>query len=889
MNTFGSRSGSALIITLALVTLIALLVLGLLETSAIERAASASHLEGARAEFFANEGIDRVVATLRAVTTPPATGTTNYWISEPGQLDVVTSGGPALPNNFVQLSSGQATGASTNTGVTSYFVAPNLNVPSFTDTNSFLVTGDKYASGPATAMQLSWVYVRQSGTLDTSANPGTTSTTDPIIGRYAYWTDDESSKVNYNLAWTRNSTNAAILSSPTMVDLTALTNDLPTVDSLHSSITLNTNFAPLAGGFLNSRDDGQRVSPNIAAFISANYFDLTYYNNDPDMTFFNEPRIVLTTQQNRVPTNSSGNPALPFLDILTPENKDPGLYSNLDWTKVNTTINMLMLYLQRTDWPMASGASFQQKYYTGNTTRLAQLAIDIIDYVRCKESSMTAVPPLRVQAATSGTITTYANGASAPYTFPSNFLGTTRGPMITEAAVWIPGTTTGTAPSVVWNAQVVFEIFLPKNYGLASFDLTKLSVFAEVETPLSNPSSTVSVSSTEMLVGTTTLAAGQYAVVSQLMAIPVAAMPTRLQSVGLRLSLTPTPGGGRLTITPLTDGPTSAMSVIVDPATSTLTLSALHSVELNDPRIGQYSGDWLPSTPGPNTFGAPNSTSTLGKSGALYFYNPQQDTDGNGNLTDASLFMPPPAGTTYNGYTNTAGVVTSVGELGYVNTGVEGYGRPGVPWRTFRLQPTSSTGTAVPDWALMDVFTVPYVTPTNATSVFRPNGTSVGGRVNLNAQVTPFTNSFSRVNPLTALFLNSGTNSLNLANTMGLADAQTLAQNIAKGPLNGTLAANGKNYSLNNAYFSPGQIVEMQGVADRGEQSEEFVRQITSQMTVRSNTFTVYSIGQAIKQTTAGQLTITSQRRLEALVERYTDSATGTIRFRTAELHILSQ
>ncbi len=124
---------------------------------------------------------------------------------------------------------------------------------------------------------------------------------------------------------------------------------------------------------------------------------------------------------------------------------------------------------------------------------------------------------------------------------------------------------------------------------------------------------------------------------------------------------------------------------------------------------------------------------------------------------------------------------------------------------------------------------------------------------------------------------------------MGLADAQALAQNITKGPQNGTLAANGKNYSSNNAYFSPGQIVEMQGVADRGEQSEEFVRQIASQMTVRSNTYTVYSIGQAIKQTASGQLTITGQRRLEALVERYSDASTGIIRFRTAELHIQSQ
>jgi hypothetical protein len=75
--------------------------------------------------------------------------------------------------------------------------------------------------------------------------------------------------------------------------------------------------------------------------------------------------------------------------------------------------------------------------------------------------------------------------------------------------------------------------------------------------------------------------------------------------------------------------------------------------------------------------------------------------------------------------------------------------------------------------------------------------------------------------------------------------------------------------------------VEIDGVADKGEKSEELIRNISNLITARGDVFNVYSIGQALQQTRDGKLVVTGEQRLQAMLERYptTDPTTGTVTF----------
>ena len=168
----------------------------------------------------------------------------------------------------------------------------------------------------------------------------------------------------------------------------------------------------------------------------------------------------------------------------------------------------------------------------------------------------------------------------------------------------------------------------------------------------------------------------------------------------------------------------------------------------------------------------------------------------------------------------------------------------------------------------MDLFTAPVLPPKGGEYVYSPGAGStnrsktVGGRVNLNSQPAGFTN-MSRLNPLAAVLQGVRTSFSNTA-TNSPAQAATLAGNIC----NRTLAAGGKSYGYPDGFDSPGEIVEIAGIADTGEASEELVRQVANLFTTRGNVFTVYSVGHALKQAPNGNLTVTGEQRLQAVIER---------------------
>ena len=949
-----TTNGMSLLIVLAFIVIISVLVVGFSESMRLLRPTAASHLERARADQFAWSGIERVIATLNQQTA----NTNSNWISQPGQL--VTGSVGTVLTNIVPLHSG---GAVTNADP--ILAPPNLNVVTYRDPTTHLITEKPDATGTnAISMQVGWIYVRQSGALDTNSSP-TVSNNDPVVGRYAYWADDESSKVNYNVAWGRSgNTNAP--GHPTRIELSALTNFSQSyADTVHNFVT-RTNSANTPYNFFNTPLDARRIEKvsggtGVSAALKDNKFDVTHYNNDPNTTFFNEPRIVLTTRPDRAGWTYKGGQwvgvnGLPwpngrpyYLRCLANEgttvqpnvipaqksNLDPGWIYSIDLTKITSTLTMLAWaqppnpsYLQRSDWPVVTGpASFQDKYYPASiysstvcangiglrSSRTAQIAINIFDYVRAKESPLPIIAPIRgIFKSGNPANNCFSVFSDAP---TDSYMGVSRTPYLTEIGVWLgtaavdaatpTGSTNYTPPKsgdTVYEFK--FEVYLPKSYGIASYDLSQLAILFAYSGvtggysywTLSNSDGTTSASPK-------VLNAGSYAIITHQEKVPAgitlagAGRPTTLANVRVALR----DGNNQIfdLVPVVLTGVTNLITLPID--SFGVSDTAITSLEVDDPRVNKQKGNWMQNTTG-NTFGGQNNALTVGKSPSLVkpplaTGSPQYDTDSSGNISDASFYMPPPAGQTFirsDGTVddNSAGMVASAGELGFIHTGIEaatqvstnnGSGTiinapPGTPWRTLRLQPNSYPNTSVvPDWALIDLFTAPVAAPNQYNKyVYAPHDTAFGGRVNLNSQAVPF--GIPRTVPLAAVLQNNTYDSTDTTKKVGAASAQTLANNIYNQTL-ATTSPLGKQYGYAAGYDSPGEIAEIKGVADGGEKSEELVRQVMNLVTARGNTFSVYTIGQAIKQKPNGDLTVTAQQRSQAMVERWQDAITSEVHF----------
>ncbi len=267
---------------------------------------------------------------------------------------------------------------------------------------------------------------------------------------------------------------------------------------------------------------------------------------------------------------------------------------------------------------------------------------------------------------------------------------------------------------------------------------------------------------------------------------------------------------------------------------------------------------------------------------------------GTKKVTDIGWRMPYPWG---YGQTNASGAVTnipnssgrvdSLAELGYVNTGAvswtnatPGGGANGVPHRTLNLQHSRSSG-GLPDWALLDLFALP---PQSSSYVFQPYTNTgvattygaVGGRVNINGLIYPFAtnanNIVVRTNPLVALL--SGASNPLTGDTAYLSNyAGNFANNILMAPINPSSYLDGGNAwalydSTNGLYAHVGELAEISQLTDGGKTGEGNLYELLAQTTVSDNVFTIYTIGQALKQTVRGRFVVNGDKRYEVTIER---------------------
>lgn len=839
----GTNRGSALVISLVFIILITIVIVGFVTTAALERKTVQSHYASVQAGLYGTMAEGIVASRISTATS----STNAWWVSQPGQIVMTrfASGATAPTTTFVELHSG------TNSTVVPD-VSVNLNPASLTQRVG-VVVGDSTVTLP-----VKWIYIRRDGSqqvADTAAP--TFDKNNPWIGRYAYWTDDESARININTATSTLTSAALDLTTLPPTGANSWAPDVPSIKSARASRPFNSvEEIKSAGG------DASR----IANALEENRAALTHFNHSPDLNRFGEPRIVLTTQA----SVANGRPYFDILDS-TKTNTDPGITANLDKTKVEALFAKLYSYFGKTavQWGLPGPVTFNKtlalKY---SPVGSAQLIANLIDYVRSAESSEPLILPLR-GAFQSPNFIYDVPGYSPTGNYGQNALrGNSRRLHIVEMAVFVPRT-----PPI---NTVTLKVKLYCDTGMVTpINLVGLPLQYTVFSPPLPPPQ-LSFANTNYLITAANIVSesgetvgeigpGKYRTLSIPITLPapLAVRPPASTVLAMRLAIKKL-SGFSYDIAPIVFDPSFPNLNIQYPLDADTILEAnMTSKSPGDPVTNQCFADWKTGSGG-NSFGTQGrppafAVGTVPDPSAFA----QQDTDSAGNLTDVGAQQPAVKGSA----ANPNGLIRSVGELGGIHSGGRGTSASGFPCRTIRLQARSGNG-VLPDWVLLDLFTAPMPTTNSVDAgILRPADNTIGGRIGLNASTLPFTSAqFNRKTPLKTL-LRSVKSSLTDAEADVLAD-NVINQTLATGPKTLGTAFGTTTFIDAKLYPMRGEICEVKGIADDGEASEALARGLVGFLTTQSNVFSVFSVGQKIQQLPDGRINVLGESRTRTVLER---------------------
>lgn len=234
--------GTALVIVLSCLVLLAALAISLLNRVESDRSSSAAYRGGTLARTLAEYAINVVMAQITAATkADPSLA----WASQPGAIRTYSASGSGLQNIYKLYSAPVMVDTAFPWGDITDLANWSTNTALYTDLNAPVVSGSRtnypildpgatnsvqgfaISGAPTTATQpspmpVTWLYVLQDGTLvaPTGGSGNTVTVTgattaNPITGRIAFWADDDTCKININTAsgmpwsWATNNPNNA--------------------------------------------------------------------------------------------------------------------------------------------------------------------------------------------------------------------------------------------------------------------------------------------------------------------------------------------------------------------------------------------------------------------------------------------------------------------------------------------------------------------------------------------------------------------------------------------------------------------------------------------------------------------------------------------------------
>ncbi|MFM8764193.1 MAG: hypothetical protein ACKOEZ_05085, partial [Spartobacteria bacterium] len=312
-----------LIIVLSCLVLLAALAIGLLNRVEADRANASAYRGSTVTRNLAEYAINVVMAQISGAT---KSDPTLAWASQPGAIRTYSASGSALQNIYKLYSSTNMvvsafpsgdtnlSGWANNTALFTDLNAPVVSVrgtnattnnpildPSATNSvQGFAITGAPTTTTQPAPMPVNWLYVLEDGTLVAPASAAGNNTVtvtgataaNPIVGRIAFWTDDDTSKININTAsgapWNYTNTTVTTTGGDRMTTRTPA-NDWDT-PIMGSSQDINLAIAqPWAAEY--QRYPGHPASVSLsAAFTNLTTNDimamaprLTYQNNNTNV------------------------------------------------------------------------------------------------------------------------------------------------------------------------------------------------------------------------------------------------------------------------------------------------------------------------------------------------------------------------------------------------------------------------------------------------------------------------------------------------------------------------------------------------------------------------------------------------------------------------------
>jgi len=223
------HSGFALVIVLAVLVLIVALVVTFLTRATTERSASASYSASISARQLGDTAVSLVQAQINQAASK---GVTVAWVSQPGMVRTYDQQGsllkayklysaPDMISGSVGITSGNSPDSPPTSWASDVALWTDLNAPVQLPDGKKLfpildpsaaAEGYSNTSAPGATsyqpvpMPVRWLYILQDGSLVSPTGSGKTVTVagatpgNPIVGRIAFWTDDETCKVNVNTA-----------------------------------------------------------------------------------------------------------------------------------------------------------------------------------------------------------------------------------------------------------------------------------------------------------------------------------------------------------------------------------------------------------------------------------------------------------------------------------------------------------------------------------------------------------------------------------------------------------------------------------------------------------------------------------------------------------------
>ena len=350
-----SERGAALILTLIFVALLTGMVIAFYATMRVEQRASHAYANTQRAKMVSQGAVSHGIELLRANIPEPAlisesaeVAAGELWVTNPGRLTVVREDGS---ETIVPLHTGAADQSPNETDDPDvYSVDLNEPLPGRKDppiATAMDANGRPNLDIDAPPMRVKWVPV-----LERPAE--TASEENQISGRYAFWMDDESSKINFNVAlgkpsrrdedpqgfwqqydmgmmtplftsgvgdveFNENSKDREwALGRPRSVNLDVLFDDASLLDTdallAHAWLRGFARYPESILQFVDLPDNQKRE------WFTGNRYNLTFYSRSPEFNVFGKPRLFTTN----IPLSLEAGPMyqMPFV-YNGPEVEDP--------------------------------------------------------------------------------------------------------------------------------------------------------------------------------------------------------------------------------------------------------------------------------------------------------------------------------------------------------------------------------------------------------------------------------------------------------------------------------------------------------------------------------------------------------------------------------------